>query len=138
MLATAHVRRDPTNQSADCSDCTHGTVPARMPTQVSKRLQEEMCRQYHEAFGTKIVVLRPDYIVDGERVTILCKPQLYCTPRTCTVQPVPTLTAANTAPASTLRAAEADIDMRSMLMPFSVIRRLGIGRFLEQLPGGEC
>ena len=101
-----------------------------MPTQVSKRLQEEMCRQYHEAFGTKIVVLRPDYIVDGERVTILYSWILY--------HPITVLTAANTAPASTLRAAEADIDMRSMLMPFSVIRRLGIGRFLEQLPGGEC
>jgi len=32
---------------------------------VSKRLQEEMCRQYHEAFGLSIVVLRPDYIVDS-------------------------------------------------------------------------
>jgi len=29
-----------------------------------KRLQEEMCRQYHEAHGLSIVVLRPDYIVD--------------------------------------------------------------------------
>jgi len=33
---------------------------------VSKRLQEEMCRRYYEAFGSKIIVLRPDYIVDGE------------------------------------------------------------------------
>ncbi|MFT5087470.1 MAG: nucleoside-diphosphate-sugar epimerase [Candidatus Latescibacterota bacterium] len=32
---------------------------------VSKRLQEEMCRQYHEAFGLSIAVLRPDYIVDS-------------------------------------------------------------------------
>lgn len=32
---------------------------------VTKRLQEEMCRQYHEAFGMSIVVLRPDYIVDS-------------------------------------------------------------------------
>ena len=32
---------------------------------VSKRLQEEMCRQYHDAFGTPIIVLRPDYIVDS-------------------------------------------------------------------------
>ena len=24
-----------------------------------------MCRQQHEAFGTRIIVLRPDYIVDG-------------------------------------------------------------------------
>ena len=32
---------------------------------VCKRLQEEMCRQIHEAFGLPIVVLRPDYIVDS-------------------------------------------------------------------------
>ena len=32
---------------------------------VGKRLQEEMCRQFHEAFGLPIVVLRPDYIVDS-------------------------------------------------------------------------
>jgi nucleoside-diphosphate-sugar epimerase len=32
---------------------------------VTKRLQEEMCRQYHEAFGTRVIVLRPDYIVDS-------------------------------------------------------------------------
>ncbi len=32
---------------------------------VCKRLQEEMCRQVHEAFGLPIVVLRPDYIVDS-------------------------------------------------------------------------
>ena len=32
---------------------------------VCKRLQEEMCRQFHEAFGLSIVVLRPDYIVDS-------------------------------------------------------------------------
>jgi nucleoside-diphosphate-sugar epimerase len=32
---------------------------------VCKRLQEEMCRQYHDAFGTSIIVLRPDYIVDS-------------------------------------------------------------------------
>ena len=31
---------------------------------VSKRLQEEMCRQYHDAFGMSIVVLRPCSIVD--------------------------------------------------------------------------
>ena len=31
-----------------------------------KRLQEEMCRQYHEAHGLSIVVLRPDYIVDAK------------------------------------------------------------------------
>ncbi|MEW6357283.1 MAG: NAD(P)-dependent oxidoreductase [Planctomycetota bacterium] len=30
-----------------------------------KRLQEEMCRQFHEAHGLSIVVLRPDYIVDS-------------------------------------------------------------------------
>ena len=32
---------------------------------VTKRLQEEMCRQYYEAHGLSIVVLRPDYIVDS-------------------------------------------------------------------------
>ncbi len=32
---------------------------------VCKRLQEEMCRQYHDAFGMSIAVLRPDYIVDS-------------------------------------------------------------------------
>ena len=32
---------------------------------VCKRLQEEMCRQFHEAHGLSIIVLRPDYIVDG-------------------------------------------------------------------------
>ncbi|MDA0748634.1 MAG: NAD(P)-dependent oxidoreductase [bacterium] len=32
---------------------------------VTKRLQEEMCRQYHDAFDTSIIVLRPDYIVDS-------------------------------------------------------------------------
>ncbi len=32
---------------------------------VCKRLQEEMCRQYHDAFSMSIVVLRPDYIVDS-------------------------------------------------------------------------
>ena len=32
---------------------------------VCKRLQEEMCRQYHDAFGMSIVVLRPCSIVDS-------------------------------------------------------------------------
>jgi nucleoside-diphosphate-sugar epimerase len=32
---------------------------------VCKRLQEEMCRQFHDAFDMRIVVLRPDYIVDS-------------------------------------------------------------------------
>jgi nucleoside-diphosphate-sugar epimerase len=32
---------------------------------VCKRLQEEMCRQFHEAHGLRIIVLRPDYIVDS-------------------------------------------------------------------------
>ena len=32
---------------------------------LTKRLQEEMCRQHHEAHGTPIIVLRPDYIVDA-------------------------------------------------------------------------
>ena len=32
---------------------------------ICKRLQEEMCRQFHDAFGMKTIVLRPDYIVDS-------------------------------------------------------------------------
>jgi len=32
---------------------------------VTKRLQEEMCRQFHEGTGLRIIVLRPDYIVDS-------------------------------------------------------------------------
>jgi UDP-glucose 4-epimerase len=32
---------------------------------VCKRLQEEMCRQFYDAFGMSIIVLRPDYIVDS-------------------------------------------------------------------------
>ncbi len=31
---------------------------------VTKRLQEEMCRQYWDAFQFPLIVLRPDYIVD--------------------------------------------------------------------------
>lgn len=32
---------------------------------ITKRLQEEMCRQFHEGTGLRIIVLRPDYIVDS-------------------------------------------------------------------------
>ncbi|MFC1526618.1 NAD-dependent epimerase/dehydratase family protein [Candidatus Latescibacterota bacterium] len=32
---------------------------------VTKRLQEEMCRQYYDAFELPVIVLRPDYIVDS-------------------------------------------------------------------------
>jgi len=32
---------------------------------LTKRLQEEMCRSFHDAHGMRIVVLRPDYIVDS-------------------------------------------------------------------------
>lgn len=32
---------------------------------VTKRLQEEMCRQFHDACGQRTIVLRPDYIVDS-------------------------------------------------------------------------
>jgi nucleoside-diphosphate-sugar epimerase len=39
--------------------------PDGSPYAVTKRLQEEMCRQFHEAFGMSIVVLRPCSIVDG-------------------------------------------------------------------------
>lgn len=34
---------------------------------VTKRLQEEMCRQFHEAWGSRIIVLRPAQIVDLEK-----------------------------------------------------------------------
>jgi nucleoside-diphosphate-sugar epimerase len=39
--------------------------PDGTPYAVTKRLQEEMCRQMHEAWGLPIIVLRTDYIVDG-------------------------------------------------------------------------
>lgn len=39
--------------------------PDGSPYAVSKRLQEEMCRQFHEAFGMSIVVLRPCSIIDS-------------------------------------------------------------------------
>ncbi len=32
---------------------------------ICKRLQEEMCRQFYDAFGMRTVVLRPDHIVDS-------------------------------------------------------------------------
>lgn len=32
---------------------------------ICKRLQEEMCRQFHDAYGMSTIVLRPDYIVDS-------------------------------------------------------------------------
>jgi nucleoside-diphosphate-sugar epimerase len=32
---------------------------------LTKRLQEEMCRAFHEIQGSRIIVLRPDYIVDS-------------------------------------------------------------------------
>ena len=32
---------------------------------VCKRLQEEMCRQFYDAYGLSTIVLRPDYIVDS-------------------------------------------------------------------------
>ena len=39
--------------------------PDGSPYAVTKRLQEEMCRQFHDAFGLSIVVLRPCSIVDS-------------------------------------------------------------------------
>ncbi len=39
--------------------------PDGAPYAVTKRLQEEMCRQFHDAFGMSIVVLRPCSIVDS-------------------------------------------------------------------------
>ncbi len=32
---------------------------------ISKRLQEEMCRQYHDAYGLRIIVFRPCSIGDS-------------------------------------------------------------------------
>ena len=32
---------------------------------LTKRLQEDMCRSFHDAFGMRILVLCPDYIVDS-------------------------------------------------------------------------
>jgi nucleoside-diphosphate-sugar epimerase len=32
---------------------------------LTKRLQEEMCRAFHDVQGSRIIVLRPDYIVDS-------------------------------------------------------------------------
>ena len=32
---------------------------------ICKRLQEEMCRQFHDAFHMRTIVLRADYIVDS-------------------------------------------------------------------------
>ena len=32
---------------------------------LTKRLQEEMCRSFHDAFGMRLTVLCPDYIVDS-------------------------------------------------------------------------
>ena len=43
---------------------------------VCKRLQEEMCRQFHDAFGMRIIVLRPDYIVDSRLGTGKYRQQL--------------------------------------------------------------
>jgi nucleoside-diphosphate-sugar epimerase len=39
--------------------------PDGSPYAIQKRLQEEMCRQVHEAYGLPIVVLRPCSIVDS-------------------------------------------------------------------------
>ena len=43
-------------------------VDARRPDgglyAVQKRLQEEMCRQFHDAHGLPVTVFRPDYIID--------------------------------------------------------------------------
>jgi nucleoside-diphosphate-sugar epimerase len=34
---------------------------------IHKRLQEEMCRQFYDAFGLRIIVLRPSWILDVEQ-----------------------------------------------------------------------
>ena len=39
--------------------------PDSHPYAISKRLQEEICRQFHDGYGSSIIVLRPDYIVDS-------------------------------------------------------------------------
>ena len=43
------------------------TTPSRAITvyPTTKRLQEEMCRSFHDAHGSRIIVLAPDYIVDS-------------------------------------------------------------------------
>ena len=48
IFFTADVRRPDGSQYAVC-----------------KRLQEEMCRQFYDAHDSRIIVLRPDYIVDS-------------------------------------------------------------------------
>ena len=40
-------------------------MPDGSPYATTKRLQEELCRQFHEAFGLPIVVLCPCSIIDG-------------------------------------------------------------------------
>ena len=34
---------------------------------VQKRLQEEMCRQFYDAFGLRTIVLRPSWIIDSKQ-----------------------------------------------------------------------
>ena len=43
--------------------------PEGTPYGISKRLQEEMCRQFHDAFGSRIIVFRPCGIVDSRLKT---------------------------------------------------------------------
>ena len=58
--------KDPRDQS----DAQFLSADVRRPDgslyAVTKRLQEEMCRQYHEAHSLSTIVLRPDYIMDAE------------------------------------------------------------------------
>ena len=53
------VHRDGTFFSAELRSPGRGIYP------ITKRLQEEMCRSFHDAHGSRVIVLRPDYIVDS-------------------------------------------------------------------------
>ncbi|MEW6755172.1 MAG: NAD(P)-dependent oxidoreductase [Candidatus Latescibacterota bacterium] len=74
VLEAAHRRRiEPVVHIGSCQtvhpEGVYFTAEVRRPDAglyaVTKRLQEEMCRQYHEGTGMRMVVLRPDYIVDS-------------------------------------------------------------------------
>ena len=47
------------------SDVATRFSPGSVLYPITKRLQEEMCRSFHDAHGSRIIVLRPDYIVDS-------------------------------------------------------------------------
>ena len=70
------AKEPPTTRVVHVSSCwtSHSKVPffdgtTRRPDwslyACSKRLQEELCQQYHDAHGLQVVMLRPDHIVDS-------------------------------------------------------------------------